>query len=337
MRFKCFLAAALLAWPHAGWSQIDSTPVGHEFRQDDWPAIAAASDGSLWIAWLSFVGDRDDVVIRHYSNGKWGSLQWVPGTSGDSFLPQVAVDVSNRVWVVWSQQVNNNWDIYGRRFDPATQGVGAQLERFTKDPLPDINPRMASNGKGQFAIVWQGFRSGRNSNIFLKTFDGEKWSADVRVTNRATNDWEPDVAIDAKGAAWIAYDSYKSGNYDVFVTAVRDGKPDGAEMAVAATPRFEARPTVAIDSADRVWVAWEAGEPNWGKDNGYEIRGTQPGVPLGGGAGAADQVPGGEPVARARRRRWHRSSKAPRISRMYSRTDTARSGWRQSPARTMRR
>jgi hypothetical protein len=274
------LLAALLLSNTASWAQISATAVGHQFREDDWPSIAAAPDGSLWIAWLSFVGDRDDIVIRHYSGGKWGNLQWVPGTSGDSFLPQVAVDSSNRAWVVWSQQVGSNWDLYARRFDPAKQEWSA-LERLTRDPLPDINPRMASNGKGQFALVWQGFR-GKNSNIFLKTFDGSTWSADVRVTNRPANDWEPAVAIDGKGTAWVAYDSYKSGNYDVFVTPVRGGKLEGPEMSVAATPRFEARPTIAVDTSDRVWVAWEAGMPNWGKDNGYEIRSIQPGVPLGG-------------------------------------------------------
>ena len=280
MRFHLLLATALFGCAFSSFAQISSTPVGHEFRQDDWPSVAAAPDGSAWIAWLSFVGDRDDVVIRHYSDGKWSNLQWVPGTSGDSFLPQVAVDASNRVWVVWSQQVGANWDIYARRFDPAAQ-EWSPIERLTRDPMPDINPRLASNGKGQFALVWQGFR-GKNSNIFLKTFDGSKWSADVRVTSRAANDWDPAVAIDSKGVAWVAYDSYKNGNYDVFVTPVRDGKPQGAEMPVAATPRFEARPTVAVDTSDRVWVAWEAGEPNWGKDNGYEIRARAPGVPLGG-------------------------------------------------------
>ena len=101
---------------------------------------------------------------------------------------------------------------------------------------------MASNGKGQFALVWQGFR-GKNCNIFLKTFDGEKWSADIRITSRAANDWEPSVAIDGKGGM-VAYDSYKNGNYDVLVTPVSDGEV-GAEMAVAATPRFEARPAIA--------------------------------------------------------------------------------------------
>src|SRR3989475_10830357 len=115
------LAAGLIACVAPLWAQIHSTAVGHQFRQDDWPAIASAPDGSMWVAWLSFVGDRDDVVIRHYKDKQWSNLQWVPNTSGDAWLPQVAVDAQNRVWVLWSQQVNGNWDIYARRFDPARQ------------------------------------------------------------------------------------------------------------------------------------------------------------------------------------------------------------------------
>src|SRR5436309_1856568 len=192
---------------------ISSLAVGHEYRQDDWPAIAAAPDGSLWIAWLSFNGEHDDVALRHYQNGKWSNIHWAPNTSGDSWAPQVAVDASNRVWVVWSQQLDGNWDLYARRFDPAQQ-EWSSLERPTSNPLPDINLRLTSNGKGQFTLVWQGF-SGKNSNIFLKTFDGQRWSGEVRVTRREANDWEPAVAMDSKGSAWIAYDSYKNGNYDV--------------------------------------------------------------------------------------------------------------------------
>jgi hypothetical protein len=92
-----FLAVALIASIAPVWGQITATAVGHQFRQDDWPAIASATDGSAWVAWLSFGGDRDDVVIRHFKDGKWGNLQWVPGTSGDSFMPQIGVDASNRV------------------------------------------------------------------------------------------------------------------------------------------------------------------------------------------------------------------------------------------------
>lgn len=263
-----------------GGAVITASSIGHQFRQDDLPSLASAPDGGLWVAWLSFVGDRDDVAIRHFKNDKWGTLQWVPGTSGDSWAPQVAVDDSNRVWVVWSQQSNSNWDIYARRFDPARQEWSA-MERLTSDPLPDINPRIASNGKGQFVLVWQGWR-GKNSNIFVKTFEAGKWSADIRVTNRAANDWDPAVAIDRKGTAWVAFDSYGNGNYNVYLSQVRGGEAQGPEISVATSPRFEARASVAVDSKDRVWVAWEAGLPNWGKDQGYVIRARAPGVPLGG-------------------------------------------------------
>src|SRR5437879_4054656 len=102
--------------------------------------------------------------------------------------------------------------------DPAKQEWGA-LTRLTTNPLPDINPRLTSDNQGHFALVWQSFRN-RNSNIFLKTFDGDKWSPEIRVTNRPANDWEPAAAIDPQGNIWVAYDTYKSGNYDVYLTKV---------------------------------------------------------------------------------------------------------------------
>ena len=260
--------------------RIEAVAFGHEYRQDDCPSIAVAPDGSVWAAWLSFGGDADRVAIRKWERGRWSNLQWVPGTDGDNWLPQVIVDASNRPWAVWSQQVDGNWDLYARWFDPSRQEWGP-LERLTEDPLPDINPRAWSDGKGQAAVVWQGFR-GKSSSVFLRRFDGSKWLPEIRVTRHEGNDWEPSVTVDGDGIAWIAYDSYQSGNYDVFLAKVRGTNVEQSGIAVAITSRFEARPTVAADSAGRIWVAWEEAAPNWGKDQGYIIRERQPGALLGG-------------------------------------------------------
>jgi hypothetical protein len=268
----------------SAFSQVKDTAVGHEFRQDDWPSIAASADGSLWVTWLSFVGDRDDIAIRHYKDGQWSNLQWVPNTSGDNWMPQAGVDAQNRLWIVWPQQINGNWDIYARRYDPARQ-EWSELQRLSSDPGSDTNPRLANDGSGKLAVVWQGFH-GRNSNIFCRVMTGEQWGPEIRVTNRASNDWEPAVAYDSRGNLWVAYDSYKNGNYDVFLTEVRGAQNPQSEIAVSTTPYFEARATVAVDTTNRVWVAWEQGEPNWGKDNGFTIRATQRGVPLGGARAA---------------------------------------------------
>jgi hypothetical protein len=41
----------------------------------------------------------------------------------------VAADSEGRLWIVWSQMVNGNWDLYARRFDPGRQ-EWSRLERL---------------------------------------------------------------------------------------------------------------------------------------------------------------------------------------------------------------
>ena len=41
-----------------------------------------------------------------------------------------------------------------------------------------------------------------------------------------SDDWEPAVALDNRGVAWISWDSYHTGNYDVFLRSF-DGKKLG--------------------------------------------------------------------------------------------------------------
>lgn len=266
-------------------SKIDAIAIGHSTREDDLPSIAAAPDGSVWIAWLSFNGDRDDVAIRHFSGSEWQNIHWVPSTSGDSWLPQVAVDASNRVWVVWSQQLGGSWDVYGRRFDPKRQRW-EMVTRLSSGSLPDINPRVWCDGKGRAALVWQGFRQrgpgAANSSIFLRLLNEDGWSPEIRVTATEANDWDPAVALDSQGTAWIAYDSYRNGNYDVYLAKVRQNRVEEASIPVAVTPAFEARATVAVDTRDRVWVTWETGHPNWGQDFGKILGKRSKGTPLGG-------------------------------------------------------
>ncbi|MBS1828952.1 MAG: hypothetical protein JST93_26855 [Acidobacteria bacterium] len=261
-----------------GGVTLRTTAYGHEFRQDDWPAVALGPDGSIWAAWLSYNDGRDDIAIRRYQNGKWGNMMWVPGTSGDSWMPQLAVDARNRVWVVWSQMENDNWDLYARPFNPAIQQWEPR-QRLTTHAMPDIHPRLAAGANGRFAFVWQSFRE-RHSNILMMEFDGEKFLPEVRVTNHAGNDWFPAIALDSRGVAWVAYDSHRNGNYDVLLSRVEKGKP-AEEMSVAATSMMEAQASVAVDTAGRVWVAYESGMPFWGKDTGYVVRNTATGKPLG--------------------------------------------------------
>ncbi len=274
------LGLTLVVGPLIALDLTDVAMAGTEAMEDDLPSIATGPDGSAWLVWIAYADRRDEIAVRQWRDGTWGNVRYVPNVSGDVWLPQAGADADGRLWVAWTQMLDGNWDMYARAFDPAEEAWGPMV-RLTDHPLPDINPRMTADGSGNLALVWQGFR-GRHSNVYARTYSvREGWSDPVQVSRRPANEWEPAVALDRDGTVWVAYDSYANGNYDVYLTGIRDGRITVPEMAVAATGAYEAKATVAVDGSGRVWVAWESGRANWGKDTGHNIRPRQPGAVIG--------------------------------------------------------
>ncbi len=254
-----------------------SFKISGDYREDDFPSIAAGRNGEAWIVWSSYSGLKDELRLRKYAGGRWYTYTNVPGISGDVWLPQVGVDSQNRVWIVWSQQVKDNFDLYATYLAGNAWG---KVERLTSDPQPDNFHRFIVDAQGKLWIVWQGARNGQ-FDVFLKRFDGSAWSNEIRVSDHPANDWEPSVAVDSRGRAHVVWDTYRNGNYDVMMRGVNAETGElGNEITVANTPLREARASVVCDKQDRVWVAWDTGGVNWGKDQGYTIRDKPQGVVL---------------------------------------------------------
>src|SRR5262249_54785452 len=144
------------------------------------------------------------------------------------------------------QMETGNFDLYARVFDGSTWSDEQQL---TRDPRPDIFHRMAGDGKGNLYLVWMGYRPGPNhgplqSDILLRVFNGTQWGAEVNLSQSQENDWEPAVAADASGQAWIAWDAYRpsngAANYDVLLRSYASGAP-GPLRTIASTPHAEMR------------------------------------------------------------------------------------------------
>jgi hypothetical protein len=78
--------------------------------------------------------------------------------------------------------------------------------------------------------------------------------------------WMPDAAGDSSGNLYIAWDSYRTGNYDIFLRKVSaDGSMEPIQQ-VTHSGKFQAHASLAVDRAGRVWLAWDESGDNWGKD-----------------------------------------------------------------------
>ena len=253
-------------------------------RQNDFASLASGPDGQLWAAWVAYRGGANEVLLRHYDGNAWGEIQTVTDKPGDVFLAKVARvndagggasdDGGGRVWVVWSDQIDGNRDLYARAFDgslgsPLNSTSRSPVQRLSEAPQPDLYHNAAADSKGRIWVVWQGFRGGQ-ADIFARFHDGEKWSPAQKISTSAANDWEPAIAVGGGGNVYAAWDTYDKGNYDV-LTRRYDGESWQSIVPLADTPKFEAHVTLACDDEDRLWAAWSESGAQWGKDNGFGI------------------------------------------------------------------
>ncbi|MBI1789183.1 MAG: DUF3604 domain-containing protein [Acidobacteria bacterium] len=247
---------------------VDRVPTARKLSapdyQSDFASMLGGANGEVWVAWVAFKDNASTVLARRFDGAAWEPAQQVAPRAGDIFLAKMGRDAKGRPWVVWSEQVDGNWDLYGRRLGDAA------VERLTTDPQPDIHHQMATDSKGNLWLVWQGFRNGK-SGIFARRYDGGKWSEAERVSVSPANDWEPAIAADGEGRVYVAWDTYDQGNYDVLMRTWAAGRwSDPAP--VAATPKYEAHVSLACDRQNRLWAAWNESGMQWGKDAGFLVK-----------------------------------------------------------------
>jgi len=178
--------------------------------QDDYPALwIDPADGRQYVAWISYRAGEDTLYVasRAQSGAPW-NLQTL--ASGDLFRVALAGS-SQGLWVVWSAQLQGNWDLYGRQID--ARGHSGEVVRLTEAPGSDMWHRMVSDRRGRLWLVWQGFRNGQ-ADILARVFDG-RWHPEMRISDSAANDWDPAVVADTElDRVWIAWDTYEPGYYD---------------------------------------------------------------------------------------------------------------------------
>ncbi|MCP5118864.1 MAG: hypothetical protein GY953_49255, partial [bacterium] len=148
--------------------------IGSTWWSDDYPSLASDSKGALWVVWTGYHAERDEVGLRHYQGGKWSNYLPVPGNQGDVWWPQVLVDPNDDPWVVFSQQVDGNWDLYAVRHFKE-RNWWSDVERITDHWMADINHQAAIDRDGNLYVVWQALR-GENYDILLKVRTADGWS-----------------------------------------------------------------------------------------------------------------------------------------------------------------
>ncbi|HEX5269521.1 MAG TPA: hypothetical protein VFW33_03490, partial [Gemmataceae bacterium] len=258
--------------------------------EDDYPALAKGADGTAWLAYVEYrpdppivmervkaggfdelapKGNGDQILLMRFDGKVWYPPLEVTDPGRDVWRPTVAVDGQGTVWVAWAQQVDGDWEIFTRRYTPGKEGAPgrwSELTRVTRHPGTDFNVVAATDSAGVVWLAWQSWRDDNFDIMLGAQSENHAWKEPRVISRSKANDWSPAIAADGKGNVYVAYDTYDRGNYDVLLAAANKDNKEAKIVPVAASAKFEARPSLACDADGRVWVAYEEGDEQWGKD-----------------------------------------------------------------------
>ncbi|HEV1283964.1 MAG TPA: hypothetical protein VNU44_01600 [Bryobacteraceae bacterium] len=234
---------------------VPSAPADH-----DYATMAISANGSAWAAWQVYENGGDRVLVAHSTADGWSNPEPLTAAGQDVFHTAIAEDSRGRLWVVWSQREGENWDLVTRVRD----GSGWSAPRkLTTANRPNIFHKLVRDRAGNLHLIWVGYQN-TESHVWWSKLSEGTWSAPHEISG--ANAWMPDAAADSKGNLYVAWDSYRTGNYDIFVRRIRaDGAMDAIQQ-VTKSSRFQAHASVAVDGNDRLWLAWDESGSNWGKD-----------------------------------------------------------------------
>ncbi len=261
-------------------------------EEEDYPAICADRSGRLWLVYVAYKkaapidrqaiqkhefdsliarGNGDRLLLRSSSDGRrWSDpVEVVPGLR-DVWRPAVTAVETGPVVVLWSEQQAGDWEVYARVFWRPAQDLSdrSAVMRISHNRGPDFHVVATARGKRVW-MAWQSW-NGHDFDIRAASLELDSDTRTVRVRPvsvpgcTAANEWSPAITSDLAGAVWVAWDSYAAGNYDVLAARLNGQRPRA--ITVANSARFEARPALAPDPRGGLWIAYEVGDEQWGKD-----------------------------------------------------------------------
>ena len=276
--------------------------------EDDFPAAAYGPDGTLWLAYVSYtLKDEsrrieqqplkeqpadfkafdtpefgDQLFVKYCRGGKWSEPIAVTRPKEDLARCAVGVEANGNAWVVYSAHRAGRFDLYARPISKNYHPQKAEGEprpgpeqRLTRDGAGNVSPVMCTDQAGQLQVTYQRWAEDGKAGFGLLSCRAGEWAGALNLPalKNATyffggpgNYWNPAIAAGPRGELAHAYDFFNQGDYDVGVHLVTANS--ARNLNVATTNRFEARPSLAYDPQGRLWIAYEEGPENWGKDYG---------------------------------------------------------------------
>jgi hypothetical protein len=237
-----------------GWGTeelIENEDLGNASR----PELVMDDAGNATAVWQQYDGTRVNIWSNRYlvATG-WGTPELMEANTSDAYSPQIGIDGSGNVIVVWSSDGN----IYANRYLVAT---GWETPERIDNSGTATNPHVAVDGAGNAAAVWEQtgiivdfiIYNDIASNHYVA---GVGWQTAELLESSGDHADTSRVAMDASGNAIATYQRYDGSSYDIWATRYQPAGGWGSAQLIETGDGDAWDAEVALDGAGNALAVW---------------------------------------------------------------------------------
>ncbi|MFN8577929.1 MAG: hypothetical protein U0354_13845 [Candidatus Sericytochromatia bacterium] len=244
------------------------------------PSVSINDNGEFVVVWTTKNQDGDGLGVyarRYDRNGNYQGNEFKVNTSttGDQWIPKVAVNPNGGFMVVWQSfgQDGNAYAIVGQKF--TNKGIVNGYE-FIINNMPRGSqefPDIAMDSQGNSVVVWttnqnqligeQG--NGKYRDVYAKKFskDGNPIGAEFAVSTTLGEQYYPSVCMNGLNNILVAWNTKEatSNNHDIYARYINSdstlSKP-AFRVSMSNRPDPLSKPSIAMDSNNNSFIVWHS-------------------------------------------------------------------------------
>ena len=187
------------------------------------PATVGDSAGNLRAAWAAGAEGSRNIYAATMTAAasSFGTPAQLTISKGDQCHPDIAVDGDGRLYVVWQDNRNGNWDIFlSTSSDGTTWSSPVQV---TDSEYNEINPAIVvvSGSPDRAYVTWQDDRAGQEDIYVASSTNDFADSTVTQVTSNGDDQLDPDIAVDGTDTVYLIWTDMRNGQADLYGRFVR--------------------------------------------------------------------------------------------------------------------
>jgi hypothetical protein len=221
--------------------------------------ITVDSAGNLNLAWMDDItGNLDIFFSRSTDDGATWSLPVnISNNSGDSWDPDIAVDSTGTLYLVWSDfSFVYKQILFSRSTDNGS--TWSLPTNISNNSGSSLNPTISLDSGGNLNLAWSDEIPGNFEILFSRSTDnGSTWSLPVYVTQTSYDSYDPTITADNAGNLNLAWTYATPQNWEIFFSRSTDnGSTWILPVNISNTAFGSYEPTIIVDSAGNLNLAW---------------------------------------------------------------------------------